>query len=63
MVIRPALTASLAARPSARPAVSSQAGQGGVDVAAVLAALDELEHPLEDRASARARPAGSEVVG
>jgi hypothetical protein len=50
MVIRPALTAS-PARPSARPVVSSRAGgKGGVDVAVVLAALDELEHPLEDRA-------------
>ena len=42
--------------PAQREAGGQQpGGQGGVDVAAVLAALDELEHPLEDRASARAR--------
>jgi len=43
--------------PAQREADGQQPGgrQGGVDVAAVLAALDELEHPLEDRASAGAR--------
>ncbi len=50
--------------PARRQAGGQQAGgrQGGVDVADVLAALDELERPLEDRASARARPAGSAIV-
>lgn len=40
VVIRPDLTASSAARPSARPAVIGQGRQGGVEVAAVLVALD-----------------------
>ena len=51
VVIRPALTSSSAARPRARAAVSSQRGrQGAVEVAGVLAAPDDLEQPVQDRA-------------
>lgn len=51
MVIRPALTCSSAARPMASPAARIQpGGEGPVEVAAVLPALDDVKQPLEDRA-------------